>query len=379
MMEDKSALIAMSGGVDSSVAALLTREAGYRCLGCTMRLYRNGDPGFAETEGSADGARTCCSLDDTEDARSVAMKIGIPYQVFNFTDDFRREVVDRFAACYESGGTPNPCLDCNRFLKFGRLLRRADELGYRHVVTGHYARIGRASDGRFTLLKAADPKKDQSYFLCSMTQEQLARVLFPLGEMSKDEVRGIAAEHGFLNARKRDSQDICFVPDGDYAAFLRRYTGKDYPEGDFVLRDGTVVGRHRGIVNYTIGQRRGLGVAWTESLYVLDKDVARNEVILGTERELYVRGVDVRDFNWICGEAPAAPFRCRAVTRYHQKEADTTVFPGENGRVRLLFDEPRRAASPGQTAVLYDGDRVLGGGEVTGNVREDPDHAFPLS
>jgi tRNA-specific 2-thiouridylase len=366
MMEEKSALIAMSGGVDSSVAALLAREAGYRSLGCTMRLYRNEDPGSAEE--SFDG-RTCCSLDDAEDARSVAAKIGIPYRVFNFTDDFRREVIDRFVACYEAGGTPNPCLDCNRFLKFGRLFRRADELGYRTVVTGHYARIGRDPDGRFTLMKAADPKKDQSYFLCSMTQEQLGRVLFPLGNLSKDEVREIAREHGFLNAGKRDSQDICFVPDGDYAAFLRRYTGKEYPEGDFVLRDGTVVGRHRGIVNYTIGQRRGLGVAWTESLYVLAKDPARNEVILGTERELYIRGVRARDFNWIGGQAPSEPFRCKAVTRYHQKEADATVIPEEDGAVRILFDEPRRAVSPGQAAVLYDGDRVLGGGEAAENLQ----------
>ena len=365
--EEKSALIAMSGGVDSSVAALLVRDAGYRCLGCTMRLYANediegSDPGTPDVQG-----RTCCSLDDTEDARSVAMKIGIPYRVFNFTGDFRREIMDRFVRCYETGGTPNPCLDCNRFLKFGRLLRRADELGYRMIATGHYARIGRDGDGRRTLLKALDPKKDQSYFLCTLTQEQLERILFPLGELTKEEARGIAEEHGFLNARKRDSQDICFVPDGDYAAFLRRYTGRNYPEGDFVLRDGTVVGRHHGIVNYTVGQRRGLGIAWSESLYVLGKDIRRNEVILGPERELYIREVTARDFNWICGTAPQAPFRCTAVTRYHQKEEEAEVIPAEDGSVRILFDKPRRMASPGQAAVLYDGDRVIGGGEITSN------------
>ena len=360
MMEEKTALAAMSGGVDSSVAALLAHEAGYRCLGCTMRLCPDPD----SSEEPDPSGRPCCTLDDAEDARSVARRIGIPFQVFNFTDDFRREIIDRFVSSYESGFTPNPCLDCNRFLKFGRLMRRADELGYRYIVTGHYARIGRNADGRYTLLKAADEKKDQSYFLCCLTQEQLSRTLFPLGGMTKDEVRAIAEENGFLNARKRDSQDICFVPDGDYAAFLRRYTGRDYPGGDFVLRDGTVVGQHRGIVNYTVGQRRGLGVAWSESLYVLGKDTAQNAVILGTEAELYVREVRVRHFNWIEGAPPAKPFRCAAVTRYHQKEAAAEVLPGENGDVLLVFDEPHRAASPGQYAVLYDGDRVIGGGEI---------------
>ena len=360
VMEEKTALIAMSGGVDSSVAALLAKEAGYRVLGCTMRLYTNEDAGVPT-------GRTCCSLDDVEDARSVARKIGIPYQVFNFTEDFRRDVMDRFAACYEAGGTPNPCLDCNRFLKFDRLMRRADELGYRYVVTGHYARIGRDEDGLYTLLKSPDSRKDQSYFLCSMTQDQLARTLFPLGSMSKEEVRRIAEEHGFVNAEKPDSQDICFVPDGDYASFLRRYTGRDYPEGDFVLRDGTVVGRHRGIVDYTIGQRRGLGVAWSESLYVLGKDLENNRVILGPERELYVREVRAAAFHWISGKAPGAPFRCTAVTRYHQKEAPAEVFPLEDGGIRAVFDEPRRAVSPGQAVVLYDGDRVLGGGEAVGS------------
>ncbi|MBE6726344.1 MAG: tRNA 2-thiouridine(34) synthase MnmA [Ruminococcaceae bacterium] len=361
MIEEKTALVAMSGGVDSSVAALLTKEAGYRVLGCTMRLYENEDAGIPS-------GRTCCSLDDVEDARSVARKIGIPYQVFNFTGEFRSRVMERFAACYEAGGTPNPCLDCNRFLKFDRLLRRADELGYRMLVTGHYAKIGRDEEGRFTLLKGPDPRKDQSYFLCGMTQAQLSRTLFPLGSLTKEEVRRIAEEHGFLNAEKPDSQDICFVPDGDYAAFLRRFTGRDYPEGDFILRDGTVVGRHKGIVNYTVGQRRGLGVAWTESLYVIGKDLDRNAVILGPEKELYVREVRTKDMNWIRGIAPSRPFRCTAVTRYHQKEAWAEIVPLENGGIRAVFDEPRRAVSPGQAVVLYDGDRVIGGGEAVDSV-----------
>ena len=354
---EKTALIAMSGGVDSSVAALLTKEAGYSCLGCTMRLAANED------QEQSGGEKTCCSLDDVEDARSVAYRLGIPFRVFNFTEDFRRDVIEPFIACYENGGTPNPCLDCNRYLKFDRLMRRADELGYRYIVTGHYAVI-EESEGRFHLKKAPDAAKDQSYFLSCLSQEQLSRVLFPLGRMTKEEVRKVAGEHGFLNARKRDSQDICFVPDGDYAAFLRRSTGRDYPAGDFVLSDGRVVGRHRGIVNYTVGQRRGLGVAWSEPLYVRSKNLADNTILLCTEKELATREVYAKEFNWISGEAPTEPFRCTGVTRYHQREAAVTVHPLANNRVRLVFDEDRRAASPGQTAVLYDGDEVLGGGVI---------------
>ena len=354
---EKSALIAMSGGVDSAVAALLTKEAGFRCLGCHMRLTPNADS-------APPGARTCCSLDDAEDARSVARRIGIPFQVFNFTADFEETVIRRFVACYEGGGTPNPCLDCNRFLKFDRLLRRADELGYETVVTGHYAAVDRAPDGRFRLRKAPDPAKDQSYFLCCLTQAQLSRASFPLGSMRKTDVRAIAEAHGFLNAKKRDSQDICFVPDGDYAAFLRRYTGKDYPAGDFILADGRIVGRHRGIVHYTVGQRRGLGVAWTEPLYVVKKDLASNTILLGREEDLYVREFDAVDFNWIAGEPPAGPIRCTAVTRYHQKESPATVTPTGARAVRIAFDEPRRAVTAGQAAVLYDGDEVLGGGTI---------------
>ena len=354
---EHTALIAMSGGVDSSVAALLTKESGVRCLGCHMRLVTN-------EEAAPPDARTCCSLEDAEDARSVARRIGIPFQVFNFTADFEDTVIRRFVECYESGGTPNPCLDCNRFLKFDRLLRRADELGYDKVVTGHYAVIDRDQSGRFRLKKAPDPTKDQSYFLSCLTQAQLTRTSFPLGTMQKADVRRIAEEHGFLNAKKRDSQDICFVPDGDYAAFIRRYTGKDYPEGDFLLADGRVVGRHRGIVHYTVGQRRGLGVSWTEPLYVVKKDLAANTIILGPETALYVREFDAADFNWIAGEPPAAPIRCMAVTRYHQKESPATVTPTGERTVRIAFDEPHRAVTAGQAAVLYDGDVVLGGGTI---------------
>ena len=256
-----SALIAMSGGVDSAVAAYLMKQAGYRCVGATMRLYENEDMAVCSE-------KTCCSLEDVEDARAVAGRIGIPYYVFNFKQDFSRQVMDRFVSCYESGCTPNPCIDCNRFLKFDRMYRRARELGLHYVVTGHYARIVQGENGRWLLLKGPDPRKDQSYVLYAMTQEQLAHTRFPLGEMRKEEVRAIAERQGFVNAKKHDSQDICFVPQGDYAAFIRKRTGKTYPEGDFVDAQGHVLGRHRGIIHYTVGQRRGLGVSGGRPLYV---------------------------------------------------------------------------------------------------------------
>ena len=257
----KTALIAMSGGVDSSVAAWRMVQAGYSCVGATMRLYENEDL-------AAPRVGTCCSLEDVEDARAVAAKIGIPYYVFNFKEDFSGQVMDRFVSAYEQGITPNPCIDCNRYLKFDRMYRRARELGLSCVVTGHYARICRGENGRWLLKKGPDPGKDQSYVLYAMTQEQLAHTQFPLGELTKEQVRAIALEQGFVNAKKHDSQDICFVPDGDYAAFICRRTGRDYPEGDFIDPEGNVLGRHRGIIHYTIGQRRGLGVSGGRPLYV---------------------------------------------------------------------------------------------------------------
>ena len=262
----------MSGGVDSSVAAYLLTRDGYDCIGCTMKLC----PDDVAHEGG------CCTADDAADARSVARRVGIPFHVFNMTDDFRREVIDRFVSRYLAGRTPNPCVDCNRTMKFALLRRRGEELGYDCLATGHYARI-EYRDGRWTLRKARDPSKDQSYVLYHLTQAELAKTLFPLGDLTKSEARALAAENGFLNAAKPDSQDICFVPDGDYAAVIARYTGKTEPEGDFVLPDGSVIGRHKGISRYTVGQRRGLGVAYSEPLYVKRILVAENKVLLGRD------------------------------------------------------------------------------------------------
>ena len=346
----------MSGGVDSSVAAYLMKQRGFDCIGVTMKLFSNEEIGCSR-------AKTCCSLEDVEDARSVAYRLGIPYYVFNFTEDFGRQVIDRFVAAYENGATPNPCIDCNRYLKFERLYRRAAELGCDRVATGHYARIEKQGD-RYLLKKASDESKDQSYVLYAMTQEQLAHTAFPCGALNKTQTRQIAEEQGFLNAEKPDSQDICFVPDGDYAAFIRRYTGKCYPDGPFVTTQGTIVGRHRGIIHYTVGQRKGLGVSSDRPLYVQSIDAAKNTVVLGEDRELFGTELNAVNFNWIAFETPPDVLRAKAKIRYRHREQWATVEVTGKNTVHLVFDAPQRAVTRGQAVVLYDGDTVLGGGEI---------------
>lgn len=348
------ALIAMSGGVDSSVAAYLMQCAGCDCIGATMRLF--------EAEEQYDS--TCCSLEQVEDARSVAHRLGIPYYVFNFKDDFRLHVMDAFVRDYENGLTPNPCVACNRYLKFDRLLRRALELECQYVVTGHYARITRQPDGRYLLCKAIDAARDQTYFLYSLTQEQLAHIRFPLGELTKPQVREIAQAQGFVNARKRDSQDICFVPDGDYPAFLARYTGRHYPPGDFLDSDGHVIGQHRGAVAYTIGQRKGLALSVGHPVYVCGKDMAANTVTVGENADLMRTALLADDWVFSALDTPREPLRCRARARSRMAEQPATVYPEGNGIFRVEFDAPQRALTPGQAIVLYDGNVVLGGGTI---------------
>ena len=349
-------LVAMSGGVDSSVAAKLLLDGGNDCTGCTMKLYNNEDAGISR-------AHTCCSLDDVEDARSVAYRLGMEHFVFNFSDDFREKIIDKFVNSYCRGLTPNPCIDCNRYMKFDKLFDRADTLGCDHIATGHYARI-EEQGGKYLLKKAADPAKDQSYVLYSMTQKQLARTLFPLGGMCKDETRKIAEKSGFLNAKKPDSQDICFVPDGDYAHVIELHTGKKSVPGNFVDTSGKVLGQHRGIIHYTIGQHRRLGIDLPGKRSVCRICPKSNTVVLGTAEELFSREVFAEDFNWISDKAPAAPFRCKAKIRYRQPEQWATVTPIGEGAARIFFDEPQRAVTPGQAAVLYDGEIVLGGGVI---------------
>ena len=366
---EKSALIAMSGGVDSSVAAYLTLREGFRTEGASMRLFHSEDIG-------RNPYKTCCSQRDLEDAAEVAFRLDIPFRVLDFTAEFRERVMDKFLRVYEEGGTPNPCLDCNRYLKFDRLFRTAEEKGLTYVVTGHYARVERdPASGRFLLKKAPDAGKDQSYVLYMLTQEQLSRVRFPLGGLSKAEVRAIAEKQGFPNARKKDSQDICFVPEGDYAAFLARYRGAPLPPGDFLDEEGRVLGRHRGAAAYTLGQRKGLGLSLGTPVYVFRKDMARNTVSVGPERLLYSDTLEADELNWIAIPGLEGPLRVKAMPRYRMPEQDATLLPLGKDRVRVRFDAPQRGLTPGQAVVFYQGDTVVGGGTIrrAGNGEETPE------
>lgn len=357
-MDAFSALIAMSGGVDSSVAAYLTSVSGRRCMGAIMRL--------------CPGQETDASLPSPEDdARAVAQKLGIPFAVLDCRKDFEAQVIQKFVDGYEQGLTPSPCIDCNRFLKFGALLDRAMALGYDCVVTGHYARIHRdEATGRFLLYKAVDEKKDQSYFLACLSQSQLSRARFPLGELTKEQVRSIAWEQGFSNAQKRDSQDICFVPGGDYVAFLEGYTGKTYPQGSFLNRQGAVLGTHRGAPCYTIGQRKGLGLAMGEPVYVCAKDMSANTVTVGPNEALFSPALLAGDWNWFPFPNLTAPIKATVKVRHSRQEYSATLYPQEGGLVRVEFQAPQRALTPGQAVVAYQGQMVLGGGTILQSLSE---------
>ena len=350
-------LVGMSGGVDSAVSAWLLKEQGYEPVGANCRFFDNEDAFIKE--------KTCCSLEDALDARSVADKLGIPFHVFNFKADFRSKVIEKFVDTYVSGGTPNPCIDCNRYLKFGRLLSRALELGMDYVATGHYViKEYDGCSGRYLLKKGADRAKDQSYVLFCLTQFQLEHSLFPLGEYHKSEIRKIAEEHGFVNAKKHDSQDICFVPDGDYAQFIEKTLGRLFPHGDFVDTAGHRLGEHKGIIRYTIGQRRGLGLALPAPLYVKSKDVESNSVILSPESELFSKRLEAADINLIPFDSINGSIRVRAKVRYKQPEQWASVTQIGEDRLLIEFDEPQRAIAKGQAVVLYDGEYVVGGGTI---------------
>jgi tRNA-specific 2-thiouridylase len=358
MPEKQKILIGMSGGVDSSVAAYLLC-AEYEVIGATMKLIANSE---AET---AQSGKICCTADDAFDAKAVCHKLNIPHYVFNFTREFEESVIVDFAAEYAAGKTPNPCIICNKALKFGKLLQRAKELDCKRVATGHYARLKKIGE-RTLLYKAADLRKDQSYFLYSLSGKELERAAFPLGELTKSQVREIAATEGLITAKKAESQDICFIPSGDYAAFLTSYLnerGVSLPEGDFVDQDGTVIGRHKGIIHYTKGQRKGLG-AFGAPKYVTGINPAQNTVTLGDLSDLFTDTVTIKNLNLTAADILETPIRCAAKIRYNAKEQPCTAVQTDSDTIVIKFDEPQKSATPGQAAVLYDGDLVIGGGVI---------------
>ena len=351
-MENRRVLLGMSGGVDSTAAALLLQEAGYEVVGATLQMH-------------SWEAERCASARDVADAAAAAERLGIPFCAPDCREDFAQWVMADFAGEYAAGRTPNPCVRCNRFVKFPALLRQADALGCRFIATGHYARTAcDEKTGRRQLLRGAHRQKDQSYVLYPLSQALLSRLLLPLGDLRKEEVRRLAEGAGLQNAHKKDSQDICFIPDGDYLRFLRDWGGQDAPAGDFVDETGAVLGRHRGQAAYTLGQRRGLGVSAGRPLYVVGKDPAANRVTLGDEGALFHRSLRAEQFNWVSIPCPRESIAVTAKTRYSQREAEAEARPLPAGEVEVTFREPQRAVTPGQSVVLYDGDLVLGGGII---------------
>ncbi|MGI6731293.1 MAG: tRNA 2-thiouridine(34) synthase MnmA [Anaerovoracaceae bacterium] len=351
-------LLAMSGGVDSSAAAILLKEQGYEVAGATFKLFENEDIGI-------DRSKTCCSLEDVQDAKSVAEKLGMRHDVFNFGLRFQEDVMEPFGQSYLQGETPNPCIQCNRYIKFEKFLERAMILEYDYIATGHYARIEYdQAKGRYLLKKALDETKDQSYVLYNMSQEELSKTLFPLGELRKSEIREIADASGLINANKPDSQDICFVKDGDYVKFLEESLGIQGQEGNFIDSQGNILGRHKGIIHYTIGQRKGLGITFGKPMYVIAINSEDNTVTLGDHEELFKDHLIAGDVNFISQDSLDEPLEVTVKTRYKAPLVPATVYPYDKGKILVRFREKQRAITPGQAVVMYQDDLVVGGGKI---------------
>ena len=355
----RKVVVGMSGGVDSSVAAWLLKEQGYDVIGVTMQIWQDEDTEVQEAEGG------CCGLSAVDDARRVAMDLGIPYYVMNFKEEFRKNVMDYFVGEYVEGRTPNPCIACNRHVKWESLLRRSIAIGADYIATGHYAQIDRLPGGRYSLKTSVTAAKDQTYALYNLTQEQLSHTLMPVGSYHKEEIRDMAERLGLPVAHKPDSQEICFIPDHDYASFIEEYTGRELPPGNFVDLDGNVLGRHRGITHYTVGQRKGLNLSMGRPVFVVEIRPETNEVVIGDNQDVFTNVLRCDKLNWMAVDGlHGKSMDVLAKIRYSHKGSPCTIREIGNDMVECRFHEPVRAVTPGQAVVFYDGDYVAGGGTI---------------